>query len=75
MSEREFSRLKIIADINERRLSVVQGAELAGISRRQMTRLVKAFRLHGAFGLISKKRGMLLSVKVGMSGCSLYGAG
>ena len=33
MSERELSRLKIIEDINERRLSVVQGAELAGISR------------------------------------------
>ena len=57
MSERELSRLKIIEDINEQRLSVIQGAELAGISRRQMTRLVKAFRLHGAFGLISKKRG------------------
>lgn len=57
MSERELSRLKIIEDINEHHLSVVQGAELAGISRRQMTRLVKAFRLHGASGLISKKRG------------------
>ena len=57
MSERELSRLKIIEDINERRLSVVQGAEIAGISRRQMTRLVRSFRTHGASGLVSKKRG------------------
>jgi len=57
MSERELSRLKILEDINEQRLSVVQGAELAGISRRQMTRLVRSFRMHGASGLISKKRG------------------
>ena len=57
MSKRELSRLKIIEDINEQRMSVIQGAELAGVSRRQMTRLVKVFRLHGASGLISKKRG------------------
>jgi len=57
MSERELSRLKIIEGIEERRLSVVQGAELAGISRRQMTRLVRSFRMNGASGLISKKRG------------------
>ena len=57
MSERELSRLKIIEDIDEQRVSVVRGAELAGISRRQMTRLVRAFRMHGAAGLISKKRG------------------
>lgn len=57
MSERELSRLKIIEDINEHRLSVVQGAGLAGVSRRQMTRLVRSFRMNGAGGLISKKRG------------------
>lgn len=32
MSERELGRLKIIEDINERRLSVIQGAELAEVS-------------------------------------------
>ena len=57
MSERELSRLKIIEDIEARRLNVIQGAELAGISRRQMTRLVRSFRMNGASGLISKKRG------------------
>lgn len=57
MSEHELNRLKIIEDINEQRLSVVQGAELVRISRRQMTRLVRSYRLHCASGLISKKRG------------------
>ena len=57
MSERELGRLKIIEDIEAQRLSVVQGAELAGVSRRQMTRLVRAFRDNGPSGLISKKRG------------------
>lgn len=57
MSARELDRLKLIEDISARRLSVVQGAELAGLSRRQMTRLVRAFKIQGASGLISKKRG------------------
>ncbi|MDD9908717.1 MAG: ISNCY family transposase [Ahrensia sp.] len=57
MSECELGRLKVIEDIEAQRLSVVQGAELAGVSRRQMTRLVRAFRDNGASGLISKKRG------------------
>jgi len=55
----ELGRLKIIEDIEAQRLSVVQGAELAGVSRRQMTRLVRAFRDNGPSGLISKKHGKL----------------
>ena len=57
MSERELGRLKIIEDVEAQRLSVVQAADLAGVSRRQMTRLVRAFRANGAAGLISRKRG------------------
>ena len=57
MSERELGRIKIIEDIDAGRMSVVQGAVLAKLGRRQMTRLVKAYRSEGASGLISKKRG------------------
>lgn len=57
MSERELGRLKIVEDVEAHRLSVVQAAELAGVSRRQMTRLVRAFGDKGAAGLISRKRG------------------
>lgn len=57
MSTHELSRLKFIEDIETRSLSVIQDAALASISRRQMTRLVRAFRNNGALGLISKKRG------------------
>ncbi len=44
-------------DIAEQWLSVVQGANLAGLSRRQMTRLIKVFKDQGVPGLLSKKRG------------------
>ncbi len=57
MSERELSRLKIIEDVEAQRLNVVQAAELTGLSRRQMTRLLRSYRTNGASGLISKKRG------------------
>ncbi len=57
MSERELGRIKIIEDIEAGRVSVVQGAVFANLGRRQMTRLVKAYRDEGASGLISKKRG------------------
>ena len=57
MSESKLRRLKIIEDVEAQRLSVVQAAKLAGLSRRQMTRLVYAFRQKDASGLISKKRG------------------
>ena len=56
MSERELERLKILEDITEKRLSVVQGALLAGLSRRQMTRLVKGFRDNGIHALVSIKK-------------------
>lgn len=57
MSERELSRLRVIEDVETQRLSVVQAAELAGVSRRQMTRLLRSYGTYGAAGLISKKRG------------------
>ena len=37
MSEKELQRIKIIEDVNKQRISVVQAAKIAGISRRQMT--------------------------------------
>ena len=57
MSERELNRLKIIEDVEAQRLTVVQAAELTGLSRRQMTRLIRSYRATGASSLISKKRG------------------
>ena len=58
MSETELSRLDVIRDLDRERLTVAAAAELLKLERRQVFRLVKAFRTHGAPGLISKKRGL-----------------
>ncbi|NRQ16512.1 hypothetical protein BHMPCIPO_03772 [Ensifer sesbaniae] len=57
MSQKELHRLEVIQKINDRRLSVVQAAELLGLSRSQVHRLLQAYDRSGAAGLVSKKRG------------------
>lgn len=57
MSQKELHRLEVVQKIRERRLSVVQAAELLGLSRSQVHRLLQAYDRAGADGLVSKKRG------------------
>ncbi len=57
MSETELSRLDVIRDVDRGRMTVAAAAELLALERRQVFRLLKAFRLEGAPGLISKRRG------------------
>lgn len=57
MSQKELHRLELIQRIRGRSLSVVQAAELLGLSRSQVHRLLQAYDLAGADGLVSKKRG------------------
>jgi len=57
MSKKELSRVEVLQRVSDRRLSVKAAAELMGLSRRQATRLLKAYRDVGAASLISKKRG------------------
>ncbi|TCU10400.1 winged helix-turn helix protein [Rhizobium laguerreae] len=56
MSQKELHRLEVIQKIRDQRLSVVQAAELLGLSRSQMHRLLQAYDHSGAAGLVSKKR-------------------
>ncbi|MDH6199594.1 transposase [Rhizobium leguminosarum] len=56
MSQKELHRLEVIQKIRDQRLSVVQAAELLGLSRSQMHRLLRAYDHSGAAGLVSKKR-------------------
>ena len=56
MSQKELHRLEVVQKILDQRLSVVQAAELLGLSRSQVHRLVQAYDRSGAAGLISKKR-------------------
>lgn len=57
MSHNELTRLRVLIDIADGRLSVADATGLIGVGRRQIYRLLEAFRAHGADGLISRKRG------------------
>jgi transposase len=57
MSQKELHRLELIQKVRERSLSAVQAAELLGLSRSQVHRLLQAYDQAGADGLVSRKRG------------------
>jgi len=57
MSDGELSRLEVLRDLDQKRLTREAAARLLGLERRQVFRLLKAYRLEGATGLISKRRG------------------
>src|SRR5947207_6607510 len=57
MSRKELTRLRVLIDIADGRLSVAEATALLGVGRRQVYRLLQAFRADGADGLISRKRG------------------
>lgn len=57
MSQKELHRLELIQRIRGRSLTVVEAAALLRLSRSQVHRLLQAYDLAGADGLVSKKRG------------------
>ncbi|HXY58935.1 MAG TPA: helix-turn-helix domain-containing protein, partial [Methylocystis sp.] len=57
MSDREFSRLRILMDIDAGRLRIDDAAQLLGMSRRHVLRLRKAVQTDGAASLASRRRG------------------
>src|SRR5438045_2642316 len=57
MSDGELTRLELLRDLDQRRLTVETTAQLLGFERRQVFRLLKAYRSEGATGLISRRRG------------------
>ncbi len=57
MSDKEFSRLTILLEVEARRLRVNDAAQLLHLKRRQIFRLLKALRTDGAASLASKRRG------------------
>ena len=56
MSDGELTRLEVLRDLDEGRLTVAAAAGLLALERRQVFRLLKAFQPEGAPGLISKRR-------------------
>src|SRR5437870_8260568 len=57
MSRAELTRLRVLIDVADGRLSAVDATGLIGVGRRQIYRLLETFRAHGPDGLISRKRG------------------
>src|SRR6202040_3987096 len=57
MSDGELSRLEVLRDLDQRRLTAAAAAQLLELERRQVYRLLKAYRTEGPAGLISKRRG------------------
>ena len=57
MSNKEFSRLDVLTDLAAGRMGVSEACGILGLRRRQMFRLLKAFRRDGAVSLVSKRRG------------------
>lgn len=57
MSIKEISRLEVMQRLGEKRLKQSEAAQMLGIGIRQVKRLLKAWRKHGASGLVSKQRG------------------
>ena len=47
MSERELNRIEVLAQVDDRRLSVENGATMLDITKRQMFRLLKRYRTEG----------------------------
>jgi hypothetical protein len=58
MTRREFSRLEVVVAIEQGQMSASRAAELLGLSRRQIFRLLDRFRSIGPNGLASRKRGV-----------------
>lgn len=56
ISDRELRRLEMVQDLDRQRLTPAAG-QLLGLERRQVFRLLKAYRIQGPTGLISKRRG------------------
>src|SRR6201986_2860472 len=57
MSDRELTRLRVMIDLADGRLTVEAAATLMGIGRRQVFRLRGAFPAGGPSARVSRKRG------------------
>ena len=57
MKPREIKRLHLIRQALEQRISQKQAAEVAGLSPRQMRRLMKRVEIEGDRGIVHRRRG------------------
>lgn len=65
MSERELNRIEVLSQVTQGRMTAVTGANVLGLSRRQVHRLLKTFQLDGAVAIRHKARGRISNNKIG----------
>jgi hypothetical protein len=65
MSKQEFSRLKVLLQVQTGRLCVADVCELIGLHRRRVFRLLRDLKQDGATSLLSKRRGKIHTVQPG----------
>ena len=56
MSERELGRIEVLSRVVENRISVTHAAEVLGLSSRQVQRLLRTFRVQGAWAALALLR-------------------
>ena len=64
MSERELNRIEVLAQVDDGRLSVQNGANMLDVTKRQMFRLLKRYRTEGAPAIRHKARGKAPNNKI-----------
>src|SRR5215217_9325834 len=57
MSRPEIDRMHVLRDVMAERITVHEAAQLMRLTRRQVFRLLKAYRAHGPKALVSTRRG------------------
>lgn len=57
MSERELNRVEVLSRVSQGRMTAVNAANVLGLSRRQVHRLLKTFQAHGPAAIRHKARG------------------
>lgn len=57
MSERELNRVEVLVQVDDCRLTIDNAANLLNLTRRQVFRLLKRYRLDGAAAIRHKARG------------------
>ena len=63
MSAKELERLSVVQKITDKCLTQALGAQQLGLTVRQVKRLVRKYKQHGAEGLVSKQRGQVSNNK------------
>jgi hypothetical protein len=68
MSERELNRIEVLSQVTQGRMTAVTAANVVGLSRRQVHRLLKAFQSDGPAAIRHKARGRGSNNRI--SGCA-----